>query len=245
MTVSLTSNFFSNARGLTLLDTASVVWSFNKNTNQITAVATATGGPTGANPTAKVGLTTVNGSATTFMRSDGAPPIDLTLVPTWTGAHTFSAAVTLNGAVTVNGTAGASCIIIVPSSGNDGITVNAASQNGVIRVNNSTSGNAQLTLTTSGVVEWDIVNNRSAVGTLQFVAGGTAVAQIGTAGTISGTNHTSTGVATAAAAGAVNYGGTTATTATAGGLAAVPATVAGYVIVNVAGTARKIPYFAT
>lgn len=43
-----------------------------------------------ANPTALVGVTAVNGSATTFMRSDGAPAIDLALAPTWTGMHTFT-----------------------------------------------------------------------------------------------------------------------------------------------------------
>jgi len=39
----------------------------------------------GANPTASVGLTAVNGSAVTFMRSDGAPPLDQSIVPTMTG----------------------------------------------------------------------------------------------------------------------------------------------------------------
>lgn len=43
-----------------------------------------------ANPTAQVGLTTVNGSATTAMRSDAAPALDQGIVPTWTGQHTFS-----------------------------------------------------------------------------------------------------------------------------------------------------------
>jgi hypothetical protein len=37
-----------------------------------------------------VGTTAVNGTATTFMRSDAAPPIDLTFSPTWTGFHTFA-----------------------------------------------------------------------------------------------------------------------------------------------------------
>ncbi len=46
----------------------------------------------GANPTASVGLTAVNGSAGTFMRSDAAPPLDVTITPTWTGAHTWSSA---------------------------------------------------------------------------------------------------------------------------------------------------------
>jgi len=46
--------------------------------------------PTGANPTASVGLSAVNGVAATFMRSDGAPALDQSITPTWTGAHIFS-----------------------------------------------------------------------------------------------------------------------------------------------------------
>lgn len=45
--------------------------------------------PTAANPSASVGLSAVNGSASTFLRSDGAPPLDQSIVPTWTGTHTF------------------------------------------------------------------------------------------------------------------------------------------------------------
>jgi hypothetical protein len=51
--------------------------------------------PVSANPTAKVGLTAVDGSAATFMTSDSAPPIDQTIAPTWTGAHTFQAKLTV------------------------------------------------------------------------------------------------------------------------------------------------------
>lgn len=47
--------------------------------------------PAAANPSASAGLVAVNGSAATFMRSDGAPAINVAIVPTWTGAHTFSA----------------------------------------------------------------------------------------------------------------------------------------------------------
>jgi hypothetical protein len=43
-----------------------------------------------ANPTASVGLAAVNGSATTAMRSDGAPVLSQSIVPTWTGKHTFT-----------------------------------------------------------------------------------------------------------------------------------------------------------
>lgn len=48
-----------------------------------------TSGVNGANPTGTVGLTAVNGSATTYMRSDGAPALSQAITPTWTGAHTF------------------------------------------------------------------------------------------------------------------------------------------------------------
>ena len=54
-----------------------------------------TANPTAANPSANVGTSAVNGAAATFMRSDGAPPIDQAIVPTWTGAHTFNADVTV------------------------------------------------------------------------------------------------------------------------------------------------------
>lgn len=48
--------------------------------------------PTGANPSASVGLTVVNGAATTFLRSDGAPALDVSIAPTWTGAHVWKKA---------------------------------------------------------------------------------------------------------------------------------------------------------
>lgn len=45
---------------------------------------------TGANPTASVGLSAVNGVASTFMRSDAAPALSQSITPTWTGPHTWS-----------------------------------------------------------------------------------------------------------------------------------------------------------
>lgn len=47
-------------------------------------------GGLGANPTGTVGLTAVNGSALTYVRSDGAPALSQAIVPTWTGLHTFT-----------------------------------------------------------------------------------------------------------------------------------------------------------
>lgn len=46
--------------------------------------------PAAANPTASVGLSAVNGSASTFMRSDAAPALSQSITPTWTGAHIWS-----------------------------------------------------------------------------------------------------------------------------------------------------------
>jgi len=47
-------------------------------------------GSSGGNPTASVGLSAVNGAATTFLRSDGAPALDQGIIPTWTGLHTWT-----------------------------------------------------------------------------------------------------------------------------------------------------------
>lgn len=51
----------------------------------------------GANPSASVGLTAVNGSASTFLRSDGAPALSQAIAPTWTGVHTFTPAARTSG----------------------------------------------------------------------------------------------------------------------------------------------------
>jgi hypothetical protein len=47
--------------------------------------------PAPATPTNTVGLAAKPGVATTYMRSDGAPALDQTINPTWTGIHTFGA----------------------------------------------------------------------------------------------------------------------------------------------------------
>lgn len=54
------------------------------------AVVTLAGSTLGANPSGSIGLTAVNGTATTFMRSDGFPALAQAIVPTWTGIHTWS-----------------------------------------------------------------------------------------------------------------------------------------------------------
>lgn len=64
------------------------------NTGVLSGTGAACGGSgsTGANPTGTVGLSAVNGSATTYLRSDGAPPLSQAIAPTWTAEHIFNAA---------------------------------------------------------------------------------------------------------------------------------------------------------
>lgn len=66
MTVSLTSSFFKNARGLTLKDSATVTWAINKNTNEISATGSGGGG----------GLTSVG-----FADASGTPIYTVTNSP--------------------------------------------------------------------------------------------------------------------------------------------------------------------
>lgn len=89
MSFTLRNNFFINARGLSFADGGGVTWSFNANTNTVTATATGTG-PSAANPSASIGLAVVDGSASTYMRSDGAPALSQAIAPTWTAQHNFT-----------------------------------------------------------------------------------------------------------------------------------------------------------
>jgi hypothetical protein len=51
------------------------------------------GSTTFANPTASLGLTAINGAATTAMRSDAAPALSQSIAPTWSAQHIFTGAV--------------------------------------------------------------------------------------------------------------------------------------------------------
>lgn len=67
--------------------------------NGTTWTSAASAGGTGANPTGTVGLSAVNGAATTYLRSDGAPALSQAIAPTWTGVHTFTPTARSGGAV--------------------------------------------------------------------------------------------------------------------------------------------------
>lgn len=81
----------------------------------VQAAVAAVGGATGANPTATIGLTAVNGVVTTFLRSDGAPALSQAIIPTWTQLHTFSA--NLNTPQIAGGTTNASILTIRSTTG--------------------------------------------------------------------------------------------------------------------------------
>lgn len=80
----------SGGGGLTQVYTTnslSITWS-GTGTQIDPLIATAIGsGSSPANPTALLGLTAINGSALTFMRSDAAPALNQGIAPTWTGLH--------------------------------------------------------------------------------------------------------------------------------------------------------------
>ena len=88
--------------------------SFTVDTNgRLTAASSGAAPPSAANPTGTVGLTAVNGSATTFMRSDAAPPLSQSISPTWTGSHTFNGPVIFGTSVSFNGVVETSASLIV------------------------------------------------------------------------------------------------------------------------------------
>ena len=82
-----------------------------------------TGGsvPVGANPTGTVGLSTVNGSAATFLRSDGAPPLSQAIAPSWTGKHIWKNGSGNLAVLEVSGSA--NVLTITPQGSTQGIVV--------------------------------------------------------------------------------------------------------------------------
>lgn len=72
-----------------------------------------------ANPSASVGLATFNGTATTAMRSDGAPALSQSISPSWTGTHTFTLA-NNNPVVLRSGAAGSYVYYDIGRTGDEG-----------------------------------------------------------------------------------------------------------------------------
>ncbi len=76
--------FVQDTVGAMLTDSTSIDFTYSDLAGTITAATI------NANPTATIGLTAVNGSAATPMRSDAAPALSQAITPTWTNTHTFN-----------------------------------------------------------------------------------------------------------------------------------------------------------
>lgn len=136
----------------------------NTNTTQLATTAYVVAAiPSVANPTATIGLTVVNGSATTPMRSDGAPALDVTISPTWSGAHTFSNAVVGSKRITSG----------VVSAGNQATTYTTDASLGN-EFNLTLTGNVTLANPTNGVdgqvVRWQLAQDATGSRTLTLGA---------------------------------------------------------------------------
>lgn len=148
-------------------------------TTGTSGVATLTGGAlnipnytvsSGANPTASVGLSTVNGSATTFMRSDAAPALSQSIVPVWTGLHTFQAGLTTSGNQTAS------------FWGTTGINISTAAN--VIYTDNSSSGSVgTLAINSLGMDTVKATNATTYSNIATLVINGTPIAGTNVTGT--------------------------------------------------------------
>lgn len=158
----------------------------------------ATGTTSGANPTASVGLTAVNGVATTFLRSDGAPALDQGISPLWTASHTWA----LGQAIQFKDIGGTTRTVLSQSNvgGADRLllNVNGTSSFFLLQVGGSAAITVANSLATTfgGTVEIDAASavfvanstTTSNASTIRFDRGGTPFAQISDEGTAGGVN---------------------------------------------------------
>lgn len=135
------------------------------------------GSSSSANPSAQVGTTAVNGSATTFMTSDSAPAINLAMAPTWTGLHDFSYTSTI--------TSGSDYGIEITPTLNQRNATNFSLIYGNETVTQAGTGNQYLEqLAVGGTNKW-VVNSTGAVVTGSWTA--TVIGSAyGGAGTVNG-----------------------------------------------------------
>lgn len=122
-------------------------------------------GGTPANPAASIGLSVVNGSASTYMRSDAAPPLSQAIRPTWTDKHVHSDTVSFGS------------VVQTPLTATRLMTVNAASE---WAVNAALTNQGMLYATGAGGIA-----STSAAGNGQILIGSTGNAPA--LGTITGT----------------------------------------------------------
>lgn len=165
------------------------------------AVGGGGGGCAGANPTALVGLTAVNGVSPNCIRADGAPALDQSIAPTWTSKHTFTADTT--GTITVkNGGTnlesirfqssidnvlwiGSAFSLFGVGSTNDGVVANAGGQSGNLYLGTGSSFTGTTASIAISGTNHSVAVNAPSAGSIAFsVTGvsGTSAAKITASG---------------------------------------------------------------
>ena len=134
--------------------------------------------PVGANPTATLGLSAVPGIATTYMRSDAAPALDVGIVPTWTGIHTFSAKDVHNAGVSL-GLSGVLTSAVVDGAGAIGVLIQPAT---TYTVTNPPDRYISQIKDAAGTFLWSVASDGS-LGAQITSHAGTALLEIGAAAT--------------------------------------------------------------
>jgi hypothetical protein len=130
-----------------------------------------------ANPTGSIGLTAVNGSATTAMRSDAAPALSQSITPTWSALHTFTGGITTTGtnALSLSGDATTTSVNLGTGAGVK--TVGIGSTNSTSTTNiNAGSGGVNINNNNSQPVN---INSGSSTGTITIGGSGTQTISIG------------------------------------------------------------------
>jgi hypothetical protein len=206
-----------------------VYFSTNAAGQLLVNAANSSGGSGGgvANPTALVGLTAVNGTATTAIRSDGAPALSQAIAPTWTGVHVFAA--TVGTPVSIDFTSASQDALLMADSNTGGRTLRMGPGSGgtaaaLIGFFDNAAGALRMGISATGQVLINAPSSGIALTTSTFAL---------------------TAAAPTVAAAQVGFGGTTSTTAstTIGGIA-IPALVAGFLVINVAGAQCKVAFYA-
>lgn len=222
-----------------------------------------------ANPTAVVGLAAVNGIALTAMRSDAAPALSQAITPTWTGVHIFAGANTdfTSGPVRLTSDSqelqiGAGQDFRLSFDGTNSLIQNLGT---ALRVDSTST---EIIQTVAGsAVGFDIqnlsANNASYVqarfrndagrrlGIFVFSStwAGGALVPNGPVGEQAFLDSDTIPLVLNAnqiyVSGALHLINTTTAAAASAGGAALPATPQGFVVVDINGTSRKIPYYPT
>lgn len=141
----------------------------------------------GANPTASIGLAAVNGSATTWMRSDGAPALSQAIAPTWTASHLWTQTITAGGNTLINAqmTLAPSGVILTNNQALN-FSVNHTTGNfsmGEVRgIVGSVTESSGFTLTTGVAIKATVTGTSGTITTgigLDATAGGTITTWVG------------------------------------------------------------------